>query len=316
METPLYGEEHLRDIIIEKRPRAREQEGTEVFVRLQEFRDNVVVILHTVNNNEKWAVLNHMDPPKLEGKPLTERTVDLYEPNNIVLGMFGGYKSALIQTEMGVDSREEIESALDEFPKVRFVLAIGVAFACDRDKFKYGDVLVSKFIDGVGNIKYTRDGLMIFRASSSRFTSVSQLLKNVFARGEETWYALKNFKCTKVDGVENNGRYSKVHPGVMISDKSLIDDKTIRDKFVINTPEAVGGEMEGVTLVAVQHSLARKKSMPRELGVIVIKGVADYADGQKETNWQLTSAMAAASYAEHKLNETGGKLFLDNEGIN
>ena len=313
METPRYGEEYLSDIIVRKKPQVKEQEGTELFARLQEFRDNVVVILHTVNNNEKWAVLDRMYPPELEaGKPLTERTVDLYEPNNIVLGMFGRYKSALIQTEMGVDSREEIESAVDEFPKVKFVLAIGVAFACDRDKFKYGDVLVSKFIDGVGNIKYTRDGLMIFRASSSRFTSVSQLLMNVFARGEETWYALENFKCTNV---ENNGRYSKVHPGVMISDKSLIDNETTRDKFVSIAPEAVGGEMEGVTLVQVQHSLASKKSMPRELGVIVIKGVADYADGQKEKSWQLTSAMAAASYAEHKLNETGGKLFLDTEGI-
>ena len=161
-------------------------------------------------------------------------------------------------------------------------------------------------------ISNTRDRLMIFRASSSRFTSVSQLLMNVFARGEETWYALENFKCTNV---ENNGRYSKVHPGVMISDKSLIDNETTSDKFVSIAPEAVGGEMEGVTLVQVQHSLARKKSMPRELGVIVIKGVADYADGQKEKSWQLTSAMAAASYAEHKLNETGGKLFLDTEGI-
>ena len=56
-----------------------------------------------------------MYPPELEaGKPLTERTVDLYEPNNIVLGMFGRYKSALIQTEMGVDSREV---HLTNFPK-------------------------------------------------------------------------------------------------------------------------------------------------------------------------------------------------------
>ena len=51
-----------------------------------------------------------MKPPELyPGKPLADKTIDLHEPNWIVLGMFGGYKFAMIQTEMGVDSHGEIE---------------------------------------------------------------------------------------------------------------------------------------------------------------------------------------------------------------
>ena len=42
------------------------------------------------------------------------------------------------------------------------------------------------------------------------------------------------------------------------------------------------------------------KSHP-SLEVIIIKGVADYADGEKNKQWQLTAAMAAASYTHFQL---------------
>ncbi len=317
MEVPRYSEKDLHKIIEKSLPQTQSKKGSRLISELQEFCKKVDLIVHTVNNNEKWAVLDHLDPPELyTGKHLTEKAIDLYEPNWIVLGMFGGYKAALIQTEMGDEIREEVENALDKFPNAKFILAIGVAYANNPDKAKYGDVLVSRFIDGVGNIKYTRDGLIIFRAGSSRFASVPQLLKNIFARGEETWSTLVNFKCTKsVDSTDSEaGRTSKVHSGVIVSNRALIDNKEVHERMKLNAPEAIGGEMEGVVLIEIQQRLARRKQTPpRELGVTVIKGVADYADGQKEKEWQLTAAMAAASYAQHKLKMTEGKLF---EGTN
>ena len=79
----------------------------------------------------------------------------------------------------------------------------------------------------------------------------------MFASGEETWYA--HFKCTKTT-IDCDGRQSKVHSGVMISDRTLIDNKDMRDKMVSSTsPEAIGREMEGVTLVGIQRNLAKKK---------------------------------------------------------
>ncbi len=75
------------------------------------------------------------------------------------------------------------------------------------------------------------------------------------------------------------------------------------------SPEAIGGEMEGVILVEIRKRL-ESRAPPRELGVIIIKGVADYADGSKGEEWQLTAAMAAASYAKHRLEFTHGMLFI------
>ncbi len=279
--------------------------------RSKQFCEEVVIILQTVNDDEKWAVLDRLKPPTnftLEaGNPLN-KTVDLEGPNNIVLGTFGGYASALIQTKMGKDCRREIEHALDKFPNAMCVLAIGVAFAFDREKCKYGDVLVSTIIKAVGNIKRRQDGKLILRESDNRTPNSPELLR-VFTRGTATWN--EKFKCTKEDGAgsENSRRYSNVHTGVIISDKILIDHKRTRDELLNFSPEAIGGEMEGATLVEVQYSLAQKKPTPRELGVIIIKGVADYGDGSKEKSWQLTSAMAAAHYAEHKLSVTQGTLF-------
>ena len=304
MEVPAYGMNDLKKIAA-KEPLTQISKKEVKFREVQTFCQEVQLLVHTVNNNEKWAVLNLFKPPELyPSKLIAEKPLDLYEPNWIVLGMFGGYKSALIQTEQGTDSRKELEDALDNFPKAKLVLAIGVAYANNPDKVKYGDVLVSKFIDGVGNIKYTEDNLIIFRASSNRFMSVSRSVRNVFARGEETWYARGGFKCTK-DG-DSSGRESRVHSGVIISNKALVNNREVRDNMKKNSPEALGGEMEGVVWSEIKQS-----APSRDLGIIVIKGASDYADGTKGKEWQLTAAMAAASYAEHKLKSTDGKLFIE-----
>ncbi len=314
MEKPAYGEADLNKIARDKNPLTQvRRSDMATFEALEEFCNRVEIIAHTVNDNEKWAVLDLFQAPELNpNERITERPVDLYEPNYIVLGMFGGYRSALIQTEQGVECRYEIEDALDIFPNAKFILAVGVAYGTNPEKAKYGDVLVSKFIDGVGNIKYTQEGLIIVRASSSRFTPVSQILTNVFARGAATWYGQGGFECTKKDSDTDEGRKSRVYPGVIISDKALVDNRDVRDNMKKMAPEAIGGEMEGVILVEIKQRLVRgKKAPPRELGVIVMKGVADYGDGSKGKEWQLTAAMAAASYAEHKLEFTEGKLFIE-----
>ena len=301
-ENPFYGREYRSGITENKIP---QPSVPPLEARCKEFCKEVVIILHTVNDNEKLAVLDHLKPPALKGKPV-DRPVDLYEPNNIVLGMFGGYPSALIQTGMGKDCREEIETALGELPNANYVLAIGIAFAFHREKCKYGDVLVSTYIDGIGNVKFRNDGKRIFRAGGNRLTQISQTLTNVFTKVVSTWD--NKFPCT-----ENSGRYSKVHPGVIISTEILIDHKPTRDAFLEYIPDAIGGEMEGATLVQIQRWYDRKPN-PRQLEIIIIKGVADYADGSKEKSWQLTSAMAAANYAEHKLIATGRTL-VSAEGI-
>lgn len=294
---------------MQKNPRAQPS-ASEKKLRnnLQKLCKEVDIIILTVNDNEKWAVLYFMEPPpgiKHNGKPL-DKVIDVHEPNNICLGMFGGYKCAMVQTEMGADCRLEVEKAIEEFPQAQLVLLIGVALDCYPEKHMLGDVLVSKVIDGVGNIKYDADGWIICRPSRTRMHHVSQKFKNVFARGKDTWSDGEGFTCTK------GGRQSQVHPGLLFSTTSLIDHQSTLNKIRSTTSsEAVGGEMEGVVVVDVQQNLAeRSKSTSRNLDVVVIKGAADFADGNKDKTWQFTAALAATHYAKHKLVLTNQNLFI------
>ena len=312
-EKPLYGPEYRSRIIRDKVPQVSGMRTLKA--RSKQFCEEVVIILQTVNEDEKWAVLDRMKPPtnfELKGEPVN-RPVDLDGPNDIVLGMFGEYASALIQTKMGRDCRQEVKRALNKLPNTKFVVAIGVAYAFDKEKCKYGDVLVSKIIKPVINTKVNKDGEKFFRESDNRTDNLLEQL-HVFARGADIWN--EQFKCTKDDGAytENSGRYSKVHTGVIISTETLIDNERSRDELRKFSPEAIGGEMEGATLVEVQYDLSQDESNPRTIGITIIKGVADYADGQKDKTWQLTSAMGAASYAEYRLIATGG-ILVPAEGI-
>ena len=266
---------------------------------MQKFREDVKVLVHTVNENEKWAVYDLLKAP-----PFAEKPVDLSEPNWITLGMFGGYKAAMIQTEQGARARRDIRDALKHFPNAKVIMAVGVLCGLDRNKCKLGDVIVSEFIDGVANYKFAKDGRILITPSSGRHKPVSRNLVHTFARGEATWGAKGGFKCTK-DGQ----RKSKVYPGEIISGPALLDNKDVLNKVTANAPEARAVEMEGYVLGEIEEDAAYFDD--RELGVVVIKAVSDFGDGTKGKEWQLTAAMAAAQYAEHKLERTEGKLFVE-----
>ncbi len=87
-EEPAYGKAHLDEIIRGKNPQTRVLESdASNFELLEKFCHKVEIIAHTVNDNEKWAVLDLFQAPELHPNNLiTERPVDLYEPNWIVLG--------------------------------------------------------------------------------------------------------------------------------------------------------------------------------------------------------------------------------------
>ena len=289
----MYDASYKVDIIQNKKPYPSSHVERE---KLEQYSKEVLIIIHTVNDNEKWAAVDCLDPPDLtdiHGKPL-EKSVDLQEPNWIVLGEYGGYKAALIQTEMGSDAGPELSRAFDTLPNVKYVIGMGMCYSATNKK---GDIIVSKWIDGVGNTKYSEEGIT-FRAGDTRFSSVRQDLRNVFTKGVETWIAdsKNDFMCSK------EGRKPEVKVGSVISAPALVKNKEVRDKFQANNPEAIGGEMEGFKLVEIVQ-----QRNPR-LSAIVIKGVADHATEAKDDAWQLTASLAAARYAQYKLLESSGSL--------
>ena len=298
---PACGVKDLKRIAAKKKlpiTRVLKDQDSTLYSNVQKFCDHVKLLIHTVNDNEKWAALDLLKPPELRrNEPLAEKPIDLFESNWITLGMFGGYESALIQTKQGANSRKDLKEALKHFPNAKVIMAVGVLYAFDRKKYKFCDVIVSDFIDGVANYKFASDGMVFFRPSSGRHKQVSSTLVRTFGKGTATWDAEGGFQCTE------GGRISKVYTGEITSGPALVDNEEVRDKFKRNAFEACGGEMEGYILGEIEEE--------EGLSVVVIKAVSDYGDGKKEKSWQVTAAMAAARYAEHKLELTEGKLFVE-----
>ena len=186
--------------------------------------------------------------------------------------------------------------ALHYLPNVKLVIGLGFAYA-RRNKCNLGDVIISTYVDGVGNCRI-EDGRLRFDEGCTRYTPVSTLTGNVFTKGTSLWIT---FTCS------TDGRKSKAHAGVLISSPMLLNDQRALDEYLKNNDRFIGGEMEGQELSHAQFYFKEKED--RQVDFIIIKGVADFGDGTKEKAWQLTASLAAASYAERKLRDTQGTVY-------
>ena len=65
--------------------------------------------------------------------------------------------------------------------------------------------------------------------------------------------------------------------------------------------------MEGQVIAGIHNDLLNL-TPPRKIDAIIIKGVADHADGQKHKGWQMTAGLAAVGYTKFKLEQTGGQV--------
>ncbi len=277
-ELPLYNEAQQRELFTANRPAHPPKPGTEEHKKLKEFSNEVEIILQTVNENEFQAAATEMEPPDQSFS-----TAVVFPSAGKVVGMFADKKAALIQTDVGANAGDYIQDAIDTFPNAQYVIGVGVCYAFDPKKYKFGDVLVSKKISDLKISKFENDGTFTDRGQT---VDVVNELISTFCMD----LTLKDgFKVSK-----NTERTSIVYTGRFLSYSVLMDHKETRDKFRAAVPEVIGGEMEGGELLKFQ---TRRKVK----GVIVVKGVVDYADGKKEKGWQFTAAKAALHYLHDKM---------------
>lgn len=273
-EVPKMSVSEGKDMYDEKMPMNSSNLNTKEIQQLAKFCLEVEFIIFTINDNEYHAAACLIETPAEN----FNRAV-FYPKANMVVGMFAMKKSAVIQTDVGVNCDSFIKEAIDTFPNAHFVFGVGVCYAFDREKYKLGDVLVSKQICDLTNSKFKKNGKIENRGQT---IDVHDDLKRLFCMD-----LVSDFEVT-------DKRKSEVHSGQMASLPNLMDNKVMRNKLQTALPTAIGGEMEGGQLLKFQ----RKRNIK---GVIVIKGVVDYGDGTKTKEWQFTAAMAALHYTKFKL---------------
>ena len=251
------------------------------------FAKEVIIVILSCNKNEYYASLELMKAPEItkpDGQQLFERAVRFPNEHNMIIaaGMFAGHKAAIAFTEQGASCERDIRKVLSWFPNTKALLGVGVAYGMSKDVTKFCDVLVaSQIVDYGDRPRVEHEGFY----QRGAIVPTKTTLRNIFCKDDTGW----EFSCTKTD------QKAKVVVGRLASGSFLLDDAGVKKSIQEQFKDAKGGEMEGwilYTHIAEDYP---------NLEVIIIKGVSDYGDGSKDGRWQLTAAMAAASYTHFQL---------------
>ncbi|GAB3956359.1 hypothetical protein GCM10028805_45970 [Spirosoma harenae] len=208
------------------------------------------------------------------------------------LGTLGYYNIIHVQCGMGATSRDAaimtISSTINDVaPKI--VIMIGIAFGINNAKQKIGDVLVSEIISPYELI---RVGSKTIQRSMPAYAS--KVLVSRF-KGLRGW-----------EHKLPDGRKAKIIIANILSGEKLIDKISFRNKLLRAFPTADGGEMEGAGLFAACDSKA---------DWILIKGICDFADGEKKINKDENQAVAVEAAIATSMVLFGSKYSFDGLSI-
>jgi len=243
------------------------------------LRRHINILLVTVTKIETAALHNLLKPLPENRKILRISKAAL----TYYIGVLGNYRICHVACKMGsvaaAGSLATTKQAIDDWnPKA--IIMVGIAFGNGGEDQRIGDVLLSEHVLQYQSEKVTRTG---DRQNRGGKPHCGATLLNTFESYHDDWdYSL-------AESVS-----STVLTGDLLSGEQLIDNKEHRDELLVKFPTAIGGEMEGIGLANAAG--AKRKEW------LVVKGICDFADGNKgddKTHRQQLAASAAASLCEH-----------------
>ena len=238
------------------------------FEELEKLAENGLVLIVTATDTETSETHKRLSP--VNGyKGILQIYNGAY---TYYIGQFGKYNIAHVQCNMGAVARDSsimtISNAVEAI-KPKFVIMIGIAFGINSEKQNIGDVLISE-----GIVPYDN--------------------KRV---GEKTIYRGQNAPSSKIllSRFKSIRSWEFILPKDLIADKiftqilsgeELIDNKERRDELLKSFPNSKGGEMEGAGLYAACDG---------KVDWILVKGICDFADGNKGDNKKTNQGIAINS---------------------
>ncbi|MBX3240813.1 MAG: hypothetical protein KIT80_23020 [Chitinophagaceae bacterium] len=233
------------------------------------FKGNLILVV-TATDIETTATHAKLKP--LDGY---EKIMKVFEGDlTYYFGIMGNYKIAHVQCSMGSIARDSsimtVRTAIEKL-KSKVVIMIGIAFGVNKTKQNIGDVLLSESIipynaKRVGKNETIKRGI---EAPSSK------ILLNRFKNIKTTW-----------EHFLNGNIKAKLIPTRLLSGEELVDNLQHRNKLIKDNPDSKGGEMEGAGVYAACDGKA---------DWIVIKGICDFADGDKGTDKEERQIVAINS---------------------
>ena len=230
------------------------------------------ILIQTVNEREFYAAMVKME----KECAISKYTIKSAEYPGMsfyyYVGKWGVKKIpvVIVQTGMGSNnthgSYNETKMALSSLPNLKYIFAVGVCGGF-VGKVKLGEVVVSRILQDYSDLKIA-DKLEI-RSRSWHFEA-------------DSFYHF----LSQADNMPNNTKC-----GMVLSSNNLVANaerqKTLQEAF----PGAIAIEMEG-------HGIGRAcdeyKYNGKKIQFLVIKGVSDLADKNKNDDWQAQAASNAA----------------------
>lgn len=239
--------------------------------RKEELNSQVTFLIVTATDIETKEVLNNLD--ELPGENGIIEFTDLNQ--TYYLGILGVYKVVVIQSGMGSSGRNSsLVTTLRaiELWKPKAIIMVGIAFGINAKKQRIGDVLVSSHIIPYENARLNKDDSIFYR---SELPPASTLLVNRVKNVRE-W----NYQLTKT-------KNAKIYLGPILSGEKLIDNERFKNELVNTFPNAIGGEMESAGIYVAASE--------KKLDWLIIKGICDFADGEKKSGKQEKQQIAISS---------------------
>jgi len=237
--------------------------------KIQNLFDGSLILIVSATDIETNSIHNKLTP--LYG---FDSIIKHFDGNlTYYFGVFGCYKIAHVQCAMGSISRDSsimtVSTALQKLHS-KVVIMIGIAFGVDEVKQKIGDVLIAESVIPYDTKRVGKKDT-IHRGMEAQS---SQLLVNRF-KNIRTW-----------EHIINGGTKAKTIFTRLLSGEELVDNIQRRDELTKTFPDSKGGEMEGAGVYS---------ACGNKIDWILVKGICDFANGDKGENKKINQQIAIES---------------------
>ena len=232
------------------------------------------ILIQTVNEREFYAAMVKMEKECDISRYTIKSTEHSGESFYYYVGKWGVRKIpvVIVQTGMGSNgthgSYNETKMALSSFPNLKYIFAVGVCGGF-VGKVKLGEVVVSTKLEDCSDMKIADK--VVIRGRSWQFEA-------------DPFYHF----LSRANNIPDNTKCGKV-----LSANNLVANTEFQKKLQEACPDAIALEMEG-------HGIGRacdeynNKDKEKKIQFLVIKGVSDLADKNKNDDWQAQAASNAA----------------------
>ena len=260
-----------------------------------------VVIITALRSPELEAVLKLPYKFKLTRLPKDPTTYHFgeFEINGIRKTV-----AAVASTRKGMSAAAALAAKVVSKFKPKMLVMTGIC-AGVVDKVNLGDVIVCDpgWDWGAGKYAETEGGFPTFKPAPHQ-TGLDSSLREV-ARDLAEDAEIKKSIRAGWDKPVPAGVFS-IHVGPMASGGAVIADERLTKQIVAQHKDLIGVDMEAYAVMAAAESAVLALPLP-----VVIKSVCDYADAEKNDDWQKYASYTSAAFAKFFIDKSMQVLAAD-----